>query len=86
MTLQETLATRDVVQVFYTKADGSTACYNLTHTLAPTFKAKTDRARREAPYMSDHLLTAYDITGQRFISLKLENITFWAWRLTENMR
>jgi hypothetical protein len=69
-TIHEKLACNDIVPVLYRKADGSIASYALTHALAPTFEAKTARTTPRP----DHIVTAYDMTSQRYLSLKIEGI------------
>lgn len=71
-TIQSMLATQDTVPVLYTKADGTIKAYLLTHKQAPSYDAKTDRVKVEVP---DHLVNAYDLASERFVSLKLANIT-----------
>jgi hypothetical protein len=70
-TVQEKLLTQEIVPVLYRKADGSTTCYLLTKRLAPSYDAKTDRVKVEVP---PHLVNAYDLTSNRFVSLKVANI------------
>ena len=70
MNVTEKLASNDIVPVLYRKADGTVASYALTHALAPTFEAKTTRTTPRP----DHVITAYDMTSQRFLSLKIDNI------------
>ena len=69
-TIHEKLACNDIGPVLYRKADGSIASYALTHVLAPTFEAKTSRTTPRP----DHIVTAYDMTSQRYLSLKIEGI------------
>ncbi len=71
-TLQEKLLAQDCVPVLYRKADGSIASYLLTKRMAPSYDAKTERVKVDVPA---HLVNAYDLTSQRFVSLKLANIT-----------
>lgn len=70
MTINEKLAQNDVVPVLYEKSDGTVESYILTHALAPTFKAKTDRVTPRPA----HIITAYEMKSQRFISLKVDKI------------
>lgn len=74
-TIHELLLTNDAVPVLYRKADGSIASYLLTKRLAPSYDAKTERVKVETPA---HLVNAYNLTTQKFVSLKLENITIAA--------
>ena len=74
-TIHELLLTNDAVPVLYKKADGSIASYLLTKRLAPSYDAKTERVKVETPA---HLVNAYNLTTEKFVSLKLENITIAA--------
>lgn len=74
-TIHELLLTNDTVPVLYKKADGSVTSYLLTKRLAPIFTPKTDRVKAETP---SHLVRAYDMTNQRFVSLKPENMVIGA--------
>ena len=71
-TIQEKLLAQDVVPVLYRKGDGSIKSYLLTKRMAPSYDAKTERVKVETPA---HLVNAYDMASQKFVSLKLENIT-----------
>jgi len=70
-TIHEMLASNDTVAVLYQKADGSIKSYLLTHTMAPSYEAKTDRVKVAPPA---HLVNAWDLTSQKFVSLKIEGI------------
>jgi hypothetical protein len=70
MNITEKLACNDIVPVLYEKADGTVASYALTHALAPAFESKTARTTPRP----DHIVTAYDLTSQRFLSLKMDKI------------
>lgn len=69
-TIHEKLASNDIVPVLYEKSDGTIAAYALTHALAPAFESKTART---TPRPS-HIVTAYDLTSKRYLSLKIEGI------------
>jgi hypothetical protein len=72
LNIHDRLATEDMVSVLYTKADGTMSPYILTHRLAPSYQAKTDRVRVAPPA---HLVNAYDLNSKRFVSLKIEGIS-----------
>lgn len=71
LTIQEKLVQEDAVPVLYKKADGSIASYLLTKKLAPSYDAKTERVKVDVP---PHLVNAFDLSSQRFVSLKIANI------------
>jgi len=71
-TIHELLSTQDFVPVLYTKADGTTKAYLLTQRKAPSYEAKTDRVKVDVPA---HLVNAWDMSSEKFVSLKLDSLT-----------